>query len=82
MNPVLRLEHIANQHDSSVRRIQARLERADLRAQQAAQELAARARAERKRRAAARPAAGAPKPAELMQHPDLLIWALRSKPTK
>ncbi|MEV6427259.1 hypothetical protein [Nocardia sp. NPDC051463] len=85
MNSIVRLEHIAGQHESAVKHIRDQFERIDKAAQQASRELAAqewkrqRNRAEQQR--AHKKSAEMPNPVDLLDRPELLMWALQEKMT-
>ncbi len=82
MNPIARLEAIADQHTSAVKRIQDRFELNDQRAKETSRELAAQERQRRRiprdqHRDTRKKTTGTLTPSDLLGHPDLLAWALR-----
>ncbi|WKG10162.1 hypothetical protein QX204_01240 [Nocardia sp. PE-7] len=82
MNPIARLEAIADQHASAVKRIQDRFEQIDQRAKSTSRELAIQERQRRRVTHDRHPETrkqtpGTLTPSDLLGHPDLLVWALR-----
>lgn len=82
MNPIARLEAIADQHSSAVKQIRDRFEQLDQRAKESSRELAAQERKKRQvtrhqHRDPQKGTAGTLTASDLLGHPELLVWALR-----